>query len=58
MTKRKIDISMIEQAKAMRLKGEKQERIAVELGVSQGSISGILRAAKLGGQLAKAQKAG
>jgi len=51
-----VDERLIAKAKALRRQGKTQEEIAVELGVTQGAISGILRRHGLGGRLVKAQK--
>jgi predicted transcriptional regulator len=51
-----LDERLIAKAKALRKRGMTQEEIAVELGVTQGAISVILRQHGLGGKLVKAQK--
>jgi predicted transcriptional regulator len=51
-----VDERLIAKAKALRKRGMTQEEIAVELGVTQGAISVILRQHGLGGKLVKAQK--
>jgi transcriptional regulator with XRE-family HTH domain len=51
-----IDEGFIEKVKALRAKGWKQDEIAVELGVSQGTISKILRAHGLSGYLVKLKR--
>jgi predicted transcriptional regulator len=52
-----VDERLIAKAKALRKQGRTQEEIAVELGVTQGTISVILRQHGLGGKLVKTQKA-
>lgn len=49
----KVDGHLIHRAKELRAKGYTQMEIAVELKVSQGTISIILRALGLGGKLIK-----
>lgn len=49
----KVDARLIEEAKKLRIKGRTQGEIAVELGVSQGTISVILRCSGLGGKLVR-----
>ena len=51
-----VDERLIAKAKALRKRGKTHEEIAVELGVTQGTISVILRQHGLGGKLVKAQK--
>jgi transcriptional regulator with XRE-family HTH domain len=53
MTKVKVDARMIEKIKELRIKGKKQEEISVEVGVTQGTVSQILRGSGLGGQLVR-----
>lgn len=55
MTGRGTPISgaMIYKAKALRAQGKTQAEIAVVLGVSQGTVSVILRRSGLGGHLTK-----
>jgi transcriptional regulator with XRE-family HTH domain len=51
--KRKVDAALIEKVKALRVKGRTQEEIGVSVGVTQGTISGILRSNGLGGKLVR-----
>ena len=51
-----VDERLIAKAKALRAQGMTQEEIAVDLGVTQSTISVILRQHGLGGKLVKAQK--
>ena len=51
-----VDERLIAKAKELRAQGRKQEEIAVELGVTQGTISVILRQHGLGGRLAQANR--
>ena len=46
-----LDERLIAKSKALRKRGMTQEEIAVELGVTQGAISRILRQHGLGGKL-------
>lgn len=39
----KVDESLVAKAKEMRARGMKQDEIAIELGVTQGTISRVLR---------------
>lgn len=51
MTPIKVTEQLIERAKALRLKGNTQEVIALELHITQGTVSRILRNNGLGGRL-------
>lgn len=53
MTKPRVDQRMIYEVKALRAKGRTQEEIACEVGVSQGTVSIILRTSGMGGQLVR-----
>jgi transcriptional regulator len=52
----KIDQRMIHRIKELREQGKKQDEIAAEVGLTQGSVSFILRAHGLGGWLVKVRK--
>ena len=52
-TQPKVDGRLIQSAKALRADGKTQEEIGVELGVSQGTVSVILRSEGLGGKLVR-----
>jgi transcriptional regulator with XRE-family HTH domain len=51
MTPVKVTEQLIEKTKALRMKGKTQEAIAIELGITQGTVSRILRNNGLGGHL-------
>jgi transcriptional regulator with XRE-family HTH domain len=51
MTPVKVTEQLIEKAKTLRVKGKTQEEIALELGITQGTVSRILRNSGLGGPL-------
>ena len=50
------DPRVIERIKALRAKGRTQEEIASDVGVVQGTVSTILRAQGMGGQLVNAKR--
>jgi hypothetical protein len=53
MTPVKVTEQVVERAKALRMKGKTQEVIAIELEITQGTVSRILREHGLGGHLVK-----
>jgi orotate phosphoribosyltransferase-like protein len=53
MSEAKIDQRMIDRVRELRMEGKTQGEISAEVGLSQGSVSLILRAHGLGGYLVK-----
>jgi hypothetical protein len=49
----KIDQRMIHRIKELRAQKKTQEEIAVEVGIAQGTVSLVLRAQGMGGQLVR-----
>lgn len=58
MTPIKVTEQLIERAKELRAKGHTQEEIALELGITQGTVSRMLRSSGLGGPLIRTRKDG
>lgn len=54
----KVTDELIEKAKVLRAKGHTQEEIALELGITQGTVSRMLRSSGLGGPLIRTRKSG
>jgi transcriptional regulator with XRE-family HTH domain len=53
MTRLKVNQRMIHRIKELRAQGKTQEEIAIEVGITQGTVSVILRTHGLGGHLEK-----